>query len=722
MPDDDLDFGQTIRGFAEGQKVFGRYILRKVLGRGGMGIVWLAWDEKLEEEIALKFMPEMVRLDDAGIRELKRETRKSLKLTHANIVRIRDFVEDTNSAAIAMEYVDGPTLSALRYDQPGDVFSPAQFAGYVDQLVSALTYAHGTEGVIHRDIKPANLMVNSRGQLKVADFGISGSVTDSVSRMSMRVGSSGSPPYMSPQQVMGELPQPTDDIYSVGATIYELLTGKPPFYSGNIYAQIKDKVPAPMTQRRAELGVTEGGEIPALWEEAVALCLAKDPEQRPQSARQLLDWLEGREAIPEPDVSEAIDEPGVPEVPPQNPPPEAPEVPPAGERKNPKSLRKIFGIASAIGVLLAGAAITNFLIKSPTQSPPPGAIALGVDSDETLVFLNERGEVVKKLTEIGKISYIDKFSEGTAPIRQGDEKTGKWGLIDTNGTVVIKPQFDDLVQIVGGRGTISRGEGSDRRVGFVDRSGKMVVEPVWNEAKDFHEGLAAVRQGDKETGKWGFIDIHGKVVIPPQWAKVGDFGEGLAPVQVGSAEDGEWGYIDQSDRIVIEPQWNLAYEFKEGLASVKFSSKQWGAIDRSGKVVIQPKWDSFHGFSEGLAAVGQGEILKRKDGFIDKTGRVVIEPEWDFSMPFRNGLAEVKQGKAGETKWGLIDRTGKIAVEPVWDSTHNFTDTEYILVRKKVGESDKYGLVDRQGKVVIEPVWQMVIPLPGKNLARVGQP
>lgn len=290
---DDLEFGPTIRGYVDGQIVFGRFTLLRILGHGGMGVVWLARDGKLEEDVAIKFMPEMVRLDDSGIRELKRETRKSLKLTHPHIVRIRDFAEDSQTAGIVMEYVDGLTLSALRLKQPGEVFSPEQLEEYIVQLVSALTYAHEIEGVVHRDLKPANLMVNSRHQLKVADFGISGSITDSVSRMSVQTGTSGSPPYMSPQQAMGEPTQPSDDIYSVGATIYELLTGKPPFFSGNIYAQIRDKVPPSMTQRRAELGVEGGAPIPEAWERAVATCLAKDPAERPQTAQDVLLRLSG---------------------------------------------------------------------------------------------------------------------------------------------------------------------------------------------------------------------------------------------------------------------------------------------------------------------------------------------------------------------------------------------------------------------------------------------
>ena len=102
MADDDLDFGETLRGISAGQKVFDRYVLKKILGRGGMGIVWLAHDEKLDREVALKFLPEMVAMDAEALVDLKRETRRSLDLTHPRIVRIYDLVEDERSAAIAI--------------------------------------------------------------------------------------------------------------------------------------------------------------------------------------------------------------------------------------------------------------------------------------------------------------------------------------------------------------------------------------------------------------------------------------------------------------------------------------------------------------------------------------------------------------------------------------------------------------------------------------------
>ncbi len=289
---DDLDFGQTIRGFRDGQKVFGRFTLKRILGRGGMGVVWLGWDERLEEEVALKFMPEMVRLDDVAIKDLTREARKSRRLTHSHIVRIHDFFEDETTAAIVMEFVDGWTLSTLRLHQPGEIFSPEQLQDWLRQLGDALGYAHETGRLVHRDLKPSNLMVTKDGRLKITDFGIASSITDSVSRLSMRAGNSGSPPYMSPQQLLGESPQVTDDIYSLGATIYELLTGKPPFYRGNIPRQVETVVPPPMTERRTELGGT-GQPIPAIWESLIAACLAKDPSGRPQTVGELLALLDG---------------------------------------------------------------------------------------------------------------------------------------------------------------------------------------------------------------------------------------------------------------------------------------------------------------------------------------------------------------------------------------------------------------------------------------------
>ncbi|MCW5548873.1 MAG: SUMF1/EgtB/PvdO family nonheme iron enzyme [Opitutaceae bacterium] len=287
---DDLDLGATIKGFIPGQKVFNRYTLTRILGRGGMGVVWLARDEELERDVALKFLPEVVALDKQAVQELKRETRRSLELTHSHIVRIYDFIQDARAAAISMEYVAGETLAARKADQPGNCYEPAVIQDWVRQLCEALDYAHHKAEIVHRDLKPANLMIDGRGDLKVTDFGIAASVSDSVSRVSQQAGSSGTPVYMSPQQMMGEKPAITDDLYALGATLYDLLTGKPPFHSGNIMMQVVNKTPPSLAARRAELGVA-GEPIPPEWEATIAACLAKEPKDRPQSAGEVLEQL-----------------------------------------------------------------------------------------------------------------------------------------------------------------------------------------------------------------------------------------------------------------------------------------------------------------------------------------------------------------------------------------------------------------------------------------------
>src|SRR5947207_7664390 len=276
----------TQREFVGGQRLFGRYTLIRILGRGGMGIVWLGHDEELERDVALKFLPDLIIHDAAVLSDLKRETRRCLELTHKNIVRIYDFVHDERSGCISMEYIDGDTLSNLRCDKERKVFEAAELTDWMSQLCDALDYAHNYAHIIHRDLKPANLMVNKRGNLKVSDFGIARSLGDSLSKITMEQGRSGTLVYMSPQQLAGERGTHLDDIYSLGATLYDLLTSKPPFYSGNIDRQIHERVAPSMTERRKEFDI-ESALVPQVWEDAVAACLAKDPPRRPQSAAEV---------------------------------------------------------------------------------------------------------------------------------------------------------------------------------------------------------------------------------------------------------------------------------------------------------------------------------------------------------------------------------------------------------------------------------------------------
>lgn len=277
-----------------GDKVFGRFVLEAQVGRGGMGVVWRARDEKLDRLVALKFLPPEVAADAEALRDLKMETRRCLDLTHVNIVRVYDFIEEGSVAAIAMEYIEGESLAKLKASVPGGCLAADDLLPLVGQLCGALSYAHLVAKVVHHDLKPANVLVTREGVVKVTDFGIARSLTETKARLTGNVGTtSGTPAYMSPQQLAGEPPTAADDIYAFGVLLYELLTGKPPFFRGDALSlrqQVLERTPPPLEAHRREVGCS-GAAIPAPWSAAILACLAKKPEERPASAEHVAAML-----------------------------------------------------------------------------------------------------------------------------------------------------------------------------------------------------------------------------------------------------------------------------------------------------------------------------------------------------------------------------------------------------------------------------------------------
>ena len=309
--DDNLGADVTSPGtmsLGVGQKVFTHFTLKRLLGQGAMGMVWLAHNGNLNREVALKFLPQVLASDSLVLDELRRETLRCLDLSHHHIVRVYGLElgeagtgAGGKLAAIHMEFVDGLTLRELMHKRVKEegkppIFEVREIAGWVEQLCDALHYAHTKAKVAHRDLKPSNIMVNSAGEAKLADFGVARKIVDNLAQVTNLIVGTGTTAYMSPQQMNGGVPHPTDDVYSLGATIFELLTSKPPFFSGDMRHQVTQVAPVTMTQRREELGFTDCEPIPDAWESTVAACLSKNPEDRPQSCADVAKMLKGEAA------------------------------------------------------------------------------------------------------------------------------------------------------------------------------------------------------------------------------------------------------------------------------------------------------------------------------------------------------------------------------------------------------------------------------------------
>ncbi len=291
-----------VPGLGAGSLLTGRYRLERRLGKGGMAEVWAATDEKLNRRVAIKTIPAIVMEDRRLRRALEDEAKLVMDLHHERVRAVHTLEEDPAVGNyVVMELVEGLSLDDALADRDGGKLTAEEAAEVGRQVCEAVEYAHG-KGVIHRDLKPKNLFLQGvtaadvakpldpkRIRVKVMDFGLGVRVRDSVvSRSGISAETSGTLAYMSPEQVNGDDPSLSMDVYSLGATLYELLTGKPPFSGGDVPGQILRK-PAPR--------VTDA---PSWIADAVAECLEKDASKRPPSMKESAKRLDPAAAVLKP--------------------------------------------------------------------------------------------------------------------------------------------------------------------------------------------------------------------------------------------------------------------------------------------------------------------------------------------------------------------------------------------------------------------------------------
>ena len=269
----------------------GAYQVRGRLGVGGMGEVFLAWDERLQRHVAVKRIRHDVQTTAARRQRLRQEARAAASLNHPTIVQVYDILEEEAEDSIVMEYVVGRSLADLMAAHEIDAMMALRVAQHVAE---GLAQAHG-KGLIHRDLKAENVMVTLEGQTKILDFGLVKNLTREEIDESLTEDGAilGTIRVMSPEQAGGAKVDARSDLYSLGVLLYEMLTGRSPFQGTalQIHRKILTERPPPPRALRPEL--------PAELAALIETLLDKEPSRRPQSSSQVAETLERLAALPD---------------------------------------------------------------------------------------------------------------------------------------------------------------------------------------------------------------------------------------------------------------------------------------------------------------------------------------------------------------------------------------------------------------------------------------
>jgi serine/threonine protein kinase len=267
----------------EGRRLADRYVLEEEIASGGMGGLWLARDEILGRQVAVKVLHDHLARDEDLLERFRIEAVAAARLSHPCVVRVFDTGIDEGVCFIVMELVEGRTVAELLKER--GVLPPAEATAIMRSVLSGLTHAH-REGVIHRDVKPGNILVSHVDRVKLADFGIAkaafaqGDVTTTGNLL-------GTSRYISPEQVTGGEVDERSDLYSAGVVLYELLTGRPPFDAETHIATATMRLTSdPRPPRSVRPGIPRG------LEAVVMRSLAREPDERFQTAEEMSAALE----------------------------------------------------------------------------------------------------------------------------------------------------------------------------------------------------------------------------------------------------------------------------------------------------------------------------------------------------------------------------------------------------------------------------------------------
>ena len=338
-------------------KQLGQYQLVAPLGEGGMAVVYKAYQPSMERYVALKILPRQYAADPTFLQRFQQEARIIASLEHPGILPVYDYGQADGYTYIVMRFVQGHTLADLLQGEP---LPPSQIAEIMGKIAAALDHAH-TRGVVHRDVKPSNVLIDQNGNLLLTDFGVAKMLLASA-KLTASGAFIGTPTYASPEQCLGI--QDIDrrsDVYSLGAILYEMATGRPPFHAETpmaiVIKHIHDPLPLPRSLNPA---------LPESVERVILKALAKQPEGRYQTAGEMAKALEAALAEPGTETGTIV------------PPMPVPPTPISAKRRPIPAWGWALGCLAIISIVaaLTGVAIWAWMTLRSTPTTPTAMAAI----------------------------------------------------------------------------------------------------------------------------------------------------------------------------------------------------------------------------------------------------------------------------------------------------------------------------------------------------------
>ena len=674
----------------------GKYRIETVLGQGGFGITYLATQKivvkgaigELETEIkvAIKefFMKDVCNRDShtsyitipsVGSKEMVERFRQKFikeaqnisRLKHPNIVKVLDVFEENGTAYYVMEYIPGGSLQ--QYLSENAPLQETEVLYYIRKIAGALDYIH-EQHMIHLDIKPGNILRRDNEEPVIIDFGLSKQYDEwGYQTSTTPVGiSAGYAPIEQYKKGGTQTFSPSTDIYSLGATLYKMITGNTPPDASDII----------------DNGLSLPENISPGIREVIRKAMETKRSDRPQTISEFLAILDDKEKqYDESNEETTILNEEIKEEKQNNIQSITQQTIKKEVKQKPKN-KKIY----YIGLSCIAAILIIFGIKKGLEDENSQILDSGVEKDYTSLYMpykNDNGKygyvgplnMNEKIVIPAKYDYVSMtFSEGLGHVRLND----KWGYIDKTGTEVIPCQYDGANGFSEGLAAVEL----NGKYGYIDKSGTLVIPYKYDLVSEFSDGLASVKLNEK----WGFINKNATEVAP---CKYDDY----YPTDLFSREGfviiigNKYGATDKNGKEVIPCKYDDITGFSQGLSAAKLNEK-WGYIDANGKVVIPFKYDGAGGFFGELACVELGW----EKFFIDKNDKKVAPCPYTSIYP----CDEVKISKVEcNDKWGYIDTTnGKEIVPCKYEHTDYFSEGLGI-----VRLNGKYGYVDTNGTEVI---------------------